>query len=221
MANSSESIDDAISALKKLPTGVVFDSLNMAGIQGAVMGIRPTRGFEGVRVVGPASTILYTSPHPESPRLHNYEAIQASPPGSILVIDGKGLDMAFAGDNQAAFAARHGLAGMVIYGGVRDVAGLRDVGMPVFSTGSATRVNNLQVGAYGVPVEIGGVLVRPGDIVIADEDGVVIVPVGALGTVLENIKTVLEVESGMEKAIQEGAPVAQLEAVLAKKKPRK
>jgi regulator of RNase E activity RraA len=71
---------------------------------------------------------------------------------------------------------------------------------------------------HNVPIEIGGVRVKPGDIIVADEDGVVAIPQESLGTVLENIKVITEVEEGMEEAIQRNAPVEDLEAIIGRKK---
>lgn len=79
----------------------------------------------------------------------------------------------------------------------------------------------MQLTAFNVPVEIGSVMVRPGDIIIADEDGVVSVPREALDTLMENMKTMFEVEEGMERGINSGASAAELSAIIAKKKPKK
>lgn len=140
----------------------------------------------------------------------------------MLVIDGKGIDGHFTGDNQAGCAKRQGLEGVVVYGGVRDVAGYRQVKMPLYSTGSATRNKpaGFSLSAYNVPVEIGGVMVKPCDMVVGDEDGVVVIPVESLETFMENIKIMFEVEKEMEQAIQNDAPVEEISKILSKKKYR-
>lgn len=223
MANASAIPEDAMEILRRVSTGMVIDALAMSGIKGGIRGVRPARGFEDARVVGPAATVLFAPARPDTPKLNNYRAIHDSPPGSVLVIDGKGFDGHFTGDNQGEYAKRRGLVGVVVYGGARDIAGYREIGMPLYCTGSATgdKPADLQLTAYNVPVEVGGVLVKPGDIIVADEDGVVAIPAEALAAVMENMKTIFEVEEGMQKAIQSDASVEELSAVIAKKKPRK
>lgn len=214
---------ETLAILRKTPTGVVHDALGLAGIKGAVVGIRPARGFEDAHIVGPALTTAYaltrgTGAYPRSV----YDVLYEAEPGQVLVVAGGGADYAFTGDNQANAAKAHGFEGMVIDGGARDIAGIRAVGLPLFITAPSTRVTAgyLDLVAVNEPVQIGGIVVNPGDIVVGDEDGVVIIPRQALATVVENIKTVTEIEEQMEKAINEGRPVEEVKALLAKKKPR-
>lgn len=222
MKRTAEVPKKAIEILKKVSTGMVVDALAMSGIKGGIMGIRPARGFEDARIVGPAVTILFAPARPDTPKTNNYQVIRNSPPGSVLVIDGMGLDGHFTGDNQGELAKRQGLAGIVVYGGARDIAGYREVGIPLYCTGSATRdkPEEVKLTAYNVPVEIGGVLVKPGDIIVADEDGVVAIPAESLEIVMENMKTIFEVEKGMQQALQRDASVEELSAILSSKRPR-
>jgi 4-hydroxy-4-methyl-2-oxoglutarate aldolase len=223
MAEIAAVPSELMELLQKVSAGMVKDALAMSNIKGGIAGIRPIRGFEDTKIVGPASTVLFSSPRPDAPKLNNYIVIEQSPAGSVLVIDGKGYEGHFAGDNQGLLAKRQGLAGMVVYGGARDLSGFRAMGMPLYCTGSATRDKpaDLQLTAYNVPVEIGGVLVKPGDIIIADEDGVVSIPRESIPTLMENMKTMFEIEEGMAKAIDAGASAAELSAIMAKKKPKK
>ncbi len=214
---------EAAEALKKANTGMVNDALALTGLNGGIKGIRPARGSEDVAILGRVATVLFGSPRPDSPKLSMYQAIRDTPAGSVLLIDGKGMDCHFTGDNQGECAKRQGLAGMVVYGGARDVAGYRAMGMPLYCTGSATvdKPSDIQIVGYNVPVEVAGVTVRPGDIIIADEDGVVCIPAQALAATLEKLWIIFEVEAAMEKAIATGAPVDEIKAIIAKKKPRK
>jgi 4-hydroxy-4-methyl-2-oxoglutarate aldolase len=214
---------EAMETLKQVSTGMVIDALAMAGIQGGVPDVRPARGAEDARVVGPATTILFGQPDPGAPKMSVYRAISNSEPGSVLVMDGRGLNRHFTGDNQGEWAKRHGLLAVVVYGGARDIAGYRDMGMPLYCVGSATadKPKDLQVAGHNVPVDLGGIPVKQGDIIVADEDGVVVVPAEALGTVMDNLRIMFEVEEGMSRAIKAGGPVEKIEAVIAKKKPKK
>ncbi len=213
----------ASAVLEKTSTGMVYDALAMLGINGGIKRIRPSRGYEDSRIIGRAATVLFGPPRPDSPALTMYQVIRETPAGSVLVIDGKGLDAHFTGDNQGECAKRQGLAAMVVYGGARDIAGYRAMGMPLYCTGSATidKPSDMRIIGYNVPVHIGGVTVRPGDILIADEDGVVCIPDEAFAETLENLEIIFSVEAAMEKAIAECAPLDQLKAIISRKKPRK
>ena len=214
---------EAVEALKRANTGMVNDALALVGLNGGIPGVRPARGSEDAKTMGRAVTVAFGPPNPDSPNLTMYEVIRKSPAGSVLVIDGKGIDAHFTGDNQGECAKQQGLAGMVVYGGARDIAGYRSMGMPLYCTGSATvdKPSNLRIVGYNVPVDVGGVTVKPGDIIIADEDGVVSLPIDALSATLEKLSAIFEVEEAMEKAIAACAPVDEIKAILAKKKPKK
>ena len=211
---------EAMAVLKETSTGMVNDALALAGIRGSVVGIRPARGFEDTKIVGPASTVFLAPPHPDTPATSMYATIREQPAGNVLVIDGNGWDANFTGDNNGHCAQRHGLAGFVVNGGARDVAGFRALGFPLFCTGGETRVEKFQITGVNVPVEVGGVTIRQGDIIVADEDGVVSIPASALPTVLDKLTTIFEVERGMEAALKRDAPVPEITAILAKKKPK-
>jgi regulator of RNase E activity RraA len=214
---------EAAEALKKSNTGMINDALALAGLNGGIKGVRPARGSEDSAILGRVATVLFGSPRPDSPKLNMYQTIRDTPAGSVLVIDGKGMDCHFTGDNQGACAKRQGLAGMVVYGGARDIAGYRAMGMPLYCTGSATvdKPSDIQICGYNVPVEVAGVTVRPGDIIIGDEDGVVCIPAEALSVTLEKLQIIFGVEEAMEKAIAVGASVDDIKAIIAKKKPKK
>ncbi len=209
-----------VELLKKVTSGMVADALAMSGIEGGIPGVRPARGFEDAKIVGIASTVLFGPLTPDTPKMTMYRAVRKSTPGSVLVIDGKGHGGHFTGDNQGECAKRHGILGTVVYGGARDVAGYRRMGMPLWCMGSsvADKPPGLGIIGHNVPIEVGGVRVKPGDIIVADEDGVAAIPQETLETFLDNLKVIIEIEDGMEKALQRSASVEELEAVIGKKK---
>lgn len=223
MTDNSEKLKMAMNALKELSTGMIADALLISGFKGGVMGVRPARGFEDAKIVGPAVTVLFAPPRPGEKTFTNYEVIRNADPGSVLVIDGKGFDGHFTGDNQAACAKKQGLEAIVVFGGARDLAGFRQAELPLYCMGSATRdkPTEFKIAAYNEPVEIGGVPVRPGDIIVADEDGVVVVPGDFIDGLMENMTIINTVEKEMEQAIQSNAPVEKLKEIISKKKPRK
>lgn len=222
MANNPELMKKAMEILKQVTTGMVVDALAISGIQGGITGIRPARGFEDSKIIGPAMTVLFAPERPDCPKLNNYKVIRETLPGSVLVIDGKGIEGHFTGDNQAECAKRQGLEAVVVYGGARDIAGYRRIGMPLYCTVPATpnKPGGIKLAAYNLPVEIGGAMVKPGDIIVGDEDGIAVIPVQYLETFLGNIAIMFEVEKEMEQAIQNDAPVEEISKILSKKKPR-
>lgn len=95
-------------------------------------------------------------------------------PGDVLVIDGRGGNLALAGEMFAMEAARKKLGGMIVEGGVRDSAAMQSINLPVYARFVHPVAGTIQhIGAIQVPVTCGGVLVHPGDIVFGDADGVI------------------------------------------------
>ncbi len=108
---NSKQIQTVMTVLREMSTGRIADALLVSGINGGVMGIRPARGFEEAKVVGPAVTVQFAPPRPGDKIMTNYEVIRKAEPGSVLVIDGKGLDMHFTGDNQGGLRQKTGPGG--------------------------------------------------------------------------------------------------------------
>ncbi len=213
----------ALATLRETPTGVIHDALGLLGLKGATVGIRPARGFEDAHIVGPALTTTYAPCRGAGayPRTV-YDVIYEAEPGQVLVVAGNGGEYAFSGDNQAHALKMHGFEALVIDGGSRDIAGIRQVGMPLFITAPTARVTvgYVDLVAVNEPVLLGGIRVNPGDIVVGDEDGVVIVPRDRVDEVLEKVAEVNRIEGEMEVAIEQRRPVAEVKALLAQKKPR-
>jgi regulator of RNase E activity RraA len=129
----------------------------------------------GMRVLGPAVTVL-TRP---GDALYVAHAADVAQPGDVIVIDAGGFDdLAVIGDRIAYYMMRiRELGGVVVNGAIRDLAGIRNLGFPTFANGVAARLQGSSgPGAINIPIVCGGVLVNPGDIVVGDDDGVVIVP---------------------------------------------
>ena len=106
-----------------------------------------------------------------------YRTISSLQPGDILVMASGGTLENLMGDNIATHAQLHGLAAVVTDSTVRDSAGIGELAMPVYARGAAVRLPlNMEPVALDVPVFCGGAQVRPGDVVIGSEDGVMVVP---------------------------------------------
>jgi regulator of RNase E activity RraA len=106
-------------------------------------------------------------------------AIDSGGPGSVYVMKVEdGEDIAGMGGLMGTAMFARGFAGAVIDGGVRDLPQLKKIGFPVYATGPvpSTSVSHYRFGGSNLPINVGGTLVNPGDIVVADQDGIVIVP---------------------------------------------
>ncbi|WP_445478947.1 RraA family protein [Lysinibacillus irui] len=106
------------------------------------------------------------------------EAIRAANEGDILVIDAKGnTNRAVAGDFVISLAKGMGIQGFVVDGVIRDIAAIRELDFPVFALGTTVAAGNKNGGGQvNIPIAVGGVTVRPGDYIIGDVDGVIVVP---------------------------------------------
>lgn len=198
---------------------MVVDALRMERIAGEIGGVRAVRGYEDVSLVGFATTVQY-APVGQGVAVGMYRAIADAPPRDVLVVDGGGLACNFVGDNIGEFAKRQGYSGIVVYGGIRDLAGLRALDIPVFATTTSVtpRSDGIEVTGYDVPLQLGDAVVRAGDIVVADEDGVVVIPLDVISQLEANLEVVRQVEAELERAIAEGAPPTVIGSLLARKR---
>jgi regulator of RNase E activity RraA len=125
------------------------------------------------RVAGPAFTVRC----PPGDNLMLHAAIYRAEPGSVVVVESGDLDHALAGGNVCAVAKRQGIAAFVVDGVIRDLAEVRELGFPVFARGVIPfpGVKSV-VTPLGGRIRCGGVSVDAGDIVVADEEGIVVTP---------------------------------------------
>ena len=115
-----------------------------------------------------------------------HTAIYRAPAGSVVVVQSGDLRAALAGGNVCAVAQENGIAGFVLDGLVRDMAEIRSRAFPVFARGtSPVTAAKDAVGTLNEPIDCGGVPVAPGDVIVADEDGVLVVPRGNAARVLD------------------------------------
>lgn len=141
-----------------------------------------------------------------------HKALGEVEPGQILVINGHGDPSgAMWGGLMSLEAIQRGVAGVVVDGAVRDVDTIRELGLPVFARHITPCVgSNRAVGSTGNPIVCGGVIVRTGDLIIADDDGVVVVPEERMEEVLQRIAAIVEKEKGIAEKVRSGAHIADL-----------
>jgi 4-hydroxy-4-methyl-2-oxoglutarate aldolase len=193
-----------IKILSELPVATVYEA---AGKLGDVSpAIRPM--FDGIRVCGPAFT-LKTMP---GDNLSVFNAIDQAPPGSVLVIDGGGTDrVTIWGGTSTVAAQAKGLAGCVTNAAIRDVDEIRELRFPVYAAGTAVRgTNKSHHGWLNIPIALGDAIVRPGDLVLGDSDGLLIVAIEELQTVAEKALSKRQQEIIKEDRLKSGESIKQV-----------
>jgi 4-hydroxy-4-methyl-2-oxoglutarate aldolase len=172
-------MSEIVDELMKLPTTCISDALK--GLTTMDYSIKPLR--ESYKIVGRALTVNM----PAGENRAVLRAIREARPGDILVIDAKGdTSRAIAGDFIIGMAKTMGLSGIVVDGVIRDIIGIKQLDFPVFCKGTTVAAGNkLEQGEINVPISCGGATVYPGDIIVGDVDGVVIVPQSNEDEILE------------------------------------
>lgn len=156
--------------------------------------IRPLWGPEIPRIAGPAFTIR-TGKHDN---LMFHASIYLARPGDVVVVEAGDDEMAVAGGNVCAIAQRNGIAGLVVDGVIRDVVESRQNRFPVFGRGvSPIPAKRVGDGGMNVQIRCGGVVVNPGDVVVADEEGIVVVPRARAEDVLAKAQARVATDSKM------------------------
>jgi len=195
--------------LSALDACVVSDALDELALPGSVTGLQP---LSGTRLVGRARTVL-TGPARPGGKHVAAQTVAVSGWGDVVVIGGGGrTDVSCWGGILTAAAMRRGLSGVVIDGAARDVDEIRAQGFPVFARGATTRTARGRITQVTAdePVEIAGVTVAPGDLVIADGSGVVFVPAGRAAEVLDIAGRLQARQARILQLVRAGEPVTEL-----------
>lgn len=170
-----------LEAFEGLPTSTLSDAMGRHGAMEA--SIRPI--YDGIRMVGCALTVLCFP----GDNVMTHKALTIVAPGDVLIVDDGDYNTGCFGHKSAMLARARGGAGVVVSGSVRDVAALRQDRFPTFSRSISPRApQKNSPGSINVPVHIGGLIVNPGDIVIGDDDGVVVVPLQMAERVLDRAR---------------------------------
>lgn len=159
-----------IKEFQNLPTTCISDAMD--GLNNLDPRIKPLR--EEFGLAGRALTVKI----PVGDNLAVLKAIRASKPGDILVVDAKGDPYrAIAGDFVVGMAQTLGVGGIIVDGVIRDILAIKELNFPVFSKGTTVAASGKAgIGEINIPISCGGIAVNPGDIVVGDADGVVVIP---------------------------------------------
>jgi regulator of RNase E activity RraA len=207
--------------LRKVSTASVATALFKRGLRNQfVQGVRPV-AFRGVTMGGEAHTLRYIPAREDrngievfrNPEHPQRAAIEACPPGHVLVMDARGdARAATAGSILVTRLALRGVAGLVTDGGLRDYAGIAALEMPSYSAGPSAPTNLTLHEAIeqNVPVACGGVAVFPGDVMLGDGDGVMVIPAHLAEELAEECTAMESYEDFVLEEVQAGAGIIGL-----------
>jgi regulator of RNase E activity RraA len=197
-----------------LDTPGVSDAMDKLGLPGQCLGIRPLDNYKGV-VVGPAYTVQYVSASTPPGTVGDF--IDDVAEGDVIVIANNGrTDCTVWGDIMTQYAGIRKIAATVIDGVCRDVSKALTDDYPLFTRGRFMRTgkDRVQVEATQVPVSIGMARVCPRDIVVADANGVVVVPRAQARQVAETARAIEQVEASIRAQIAQGKTLKEARAAL-------
>ncbi len=202
-------MDALVEEFKKLSVALVSDALDRLGIHGQCLGIQPIA--PGSKTAGRAFTLKYIPCGMDKGTVGDY--IDDVPPNDVVVMDNAGrVDCTVWGDILTSVANKRRLAGTVIHGACRDVARSVDLGYPIFSRGKFMRTgkDRVQLEGVNVPISLGDVQVRQGDIVLGSDDGVLVVPKEYETDVLSMAQSISEAEERILSAAIQGERLDEL-----------
>ncbi|UTD29139.1 ribonuclease activity regulator RraA [Bradyrhizobium sp. WD16] len=221
---------EAIEILKTITTATITTVLLKKGLRNVWMrGTKPLRPGQP-RLVGPAFTLRFVparedlaTPESWAKPISTRSAIEAMPPGCIAVVDAMGItDAGIFGDILCMRMAKRGIAALVTDGVVRDLEGVLGTGLPVWCNGAAAppSVAGLTFVNWGEPIGCGGVAVFPDDVIVADQDGAVLIPRDKLETVLAEGPEQERMEAWIVDEVEKGAVLPGLYPMNAETKAR-
>ncbi|GAA0133604.1 RraA family protein [Paenibacillus sp. YSY-4.3] len=196
-------------AFKGISTACISDALDTFGINGGLEGLKALA--PGMALAGPAYTLQY-EPVSEGEAAQAGEFIDEVPEGHIVVIANAGRQYCTVWGDLLTHAAKiRGLRGTVIDGCCRDATAILQTGYPLFSLGSYMKSgkNRVRLAARQVPVTIGGTVVRPGDIVAADDSGVIVIPKDVAEQAYRRVKEIEAMEERILLDLQNGMPMKE------------
>ncbi len=191
-------------SLAGLPTASISDALDKLGLPGSIQGIGPLH--PGHQVCGPAFTVAYVPIDDRGGTVGDF--LDDVPPGAVIFIDNQArTDCTVWGGIMTQVAAHRGVAGTVIHGVCRDVAVTATADFPIWSAGRFMRTgkDRVRVRAVQEPLDLDGVTICAGDLVCADEDGVVVVPAARADEIAAVAVEVERIEAAIVTAVRDGA----------------
>ena len=196
------------------PTAAISDALDEKGINGVIAGVSAQRYGQG-RIVGRAMPVRFTekSADPDAWRFGGgvgkplEQVLKTMSSGQVVIMDLGGTKTASAwGGLASKLAQKRGVCGTIMWGTCRDVEEIRECGYPVWATGVCPRRsrNEFTFGSINETIVIGEATIAPGDIIVADESGVVCVPQAITEDILNMLQSISHQESILEDQVLRG-----------------
>ncbi len=202
--------DNIVDRLRQIDTCAVSDALDALGLKGTVIGIKPISVLR--RVSGRVQTVKLDHASENVPKVHLCSAaVDAAESGDVIVVENHAReDAAGWGGILSTAAAHKGLSATIVDGPVRDADESRDVDYPVFARSAIpfTARGRIAEHAWNIPVDIGGVTVNPGDLVLADGSGVVFVDQNREEDIVTKAEEIAAKEAAMAAAVRQGKKVS-------------
>lgn len=189
---------EIVDQLKQFDVPDLCDTMKHQGTMFGIRSVYETRK----RVAGTAITLSVTVPNIDMLRV----ALDECKEGDVLVVNARGITtQAMLGGYMSQALVNRKVAAFIVDGAVRDPHEMRENGLPVYARGTTTNGAALTApGEVNVPVACGGVVVNPGDIIVADEGGIVAIPQAAAATVLEKARALVKVHEQWDEEVARG-----------------
>ena len=192
---------------KNVPTGFICDALNGYAALDTNIKPLPVPGKKVEHIVGPALTVFSGA----ADVLGMSIALSEIQPGDIVVNGVSGFQgTAAVGDRIAGMIKNNGGIGLITDGPMRDLEGIIETGLSCFCTGlNPNSPYNSGPAKLGYPTEIGNKTIHSGDIIVADSDGVTVVPFNKIDEVIEKLDRITELENPMDEKLKNGLKISQ------------
>jgi 3-hexulose-6-phosphate synthase/6-phospho-3-hexuloisomerase len=208
----ASSADEIRRALETISTANLSDAMHRRGVLPGIRAIGP-----GLKVAGPALTVR-TAPGDYAKPV---EAIDVAQPGDVIVVDVGGVGPAIWGEMATRSAMGRGVAGIVIWGAIRDSGDIRALGFPAFASVVCPNAGEPRgLGEIGVPITVAGEVVEPGDWILGDDDGVVRAPRAQAVEWANRGMEVYERETRVREEIARGSTYGKIAELEKWEKPR-
>lgn len=206
---NTQSVDgNLLKRLYKIPTASLCDALDSVNFKKSFMSHEIKPILDGIRIVGPAVTIKDVVSEKKIAPWAALQAVTDANPGDIIVRGSEGnmKDIALWGGLMGLAAKTKKIEGAVLDGGVRDTVELKEMKFQVFSSSTvpSTSVGRTEVVGVNVPITCGGVLVSPGDIIVGDSDGIVVIPLDNLAKIIKIAEKMDAVEKKEAEELRKG-----------------
>ncbi len=217
-------LKQSLEYLRTVPAAFVTDAMRRIKISGYPRGIHLLHDKVEKTMVGCAVTLKYVPKQSglQALPVPQFEAARSCKEDDILVFSAKGSKNWLTGGNVSRVAMLQGAKGLVVDGCIRDAVELKSrPSFPVYCTGTSCKpyAEDMQLVAMNEPVEFGGIMIYPGDIIVGDEDGLVVIPKDRLEDVIFQLEEIPDIEERLGEAVERKESLQVLAEISKEKQP--